>query len=53
MATYHMHDEALIWYKGAWDSGHFTNWETFTRILQLRFGPTTYDDLMEALTRLK
>ncbi|KAF5446449.1 hypothetical protein F2P56_032077, partial [Juglans regia] len=53
MAAYHMQGEALIWYKGAWDSGQFNSWETFTRILQLRFGPTTYDDPMEALTRLK
>ncbi|KAF5456115.1 hypothetical protein F2P56_025626 [Juglans regia] len=53
MAAYHMHGEALIWYKGAWDNGQFTSWETLTRILQIRFGPTTYDDPMEALTKLK
>ncbi|XP_041004177.1 uncharacterized protein LOC121249543 [Juglans microcarpa x Juglans regia] len=53
MASYHMQGEALIWYQDAWDSGHFDTWETFTRALQLRFGPTDYYDPMEALTCLK
>ena len=28
-------------------------WEAFVRALQIRFGSTAFDDLMEALTRLR
>lgn len=30
-----------------------TDWEGFTQALLTRFGPSSYDDLIEALTRLK
>ncbi|KAF5471876.1 hypothetical protein F2P56_008640 [Juglans regia] len=53
MASYNMEGEALVWYQDAAESRQFTSWETFVRALLLRFGPTAYDDPMEALTRLK
>ncbi|XP_042953537.1 uncharacterized protein LOC122290073 [Carya illinoinensis] len=53
MASYHRQGEALIWYKGAWESGQFTSWETLSRIMLIRFGPSTYDDPMETLAKLK
>lgn len=53
MASYYMDGEALIWYQDASESSQFNSWETFTRALLTRFGSTAYDDLMEALTRLK
>ncbi|XP_042980307.1 uncharacterized protein LOC122310468 [Carya illinoinensis] len=48
-----MASEALVWYQDGVESGQFTSWETFVRSLLMRFGPTAYDDPMEALTRLK
>ncbi|XP_041009475.1 uncharacterized protein LOC121253540 [Juglans microcarpa x Juglans regia] len=53
MASYHMNGEALVWYQDAADTGQFTCWQTFIQALQLRFGPTAYDDPMEDITRLK
>lgn len=35
------------------DSGLFPHWEAFVKELQIRFGPSAYDDPMEAITRLK
>ncbi|XP_042958134.1 uncharacterized protein LOC122293691 [Carya illinoinensis] len=34
-------------------SGQFNSWESMVVALQGRFGPSMFDDLMEALTRLK
>ncbi|XP_042965413.1 uncharacterized protein LOC122299304 [Carya illinoinensis] len=53
MASHNMTGEALVWYQDGVESGQFTSWETFVRSLLMRFGPTAYDDPMEALTRLK
>ncbi|XP_035542078.1 uncharacterized protein K02A2.6-like [Juglans regia] len=53
MASYYMDGEALVWYQEALEGGQFRDWDTFARSLLIRFGPTAYDDPMEALTRLK
>ena len=53
MASYHLDEEALIWFQDAEQSGGFSSWEVFIKALQTRFGVTAYDDPMEALTRLK
>lgn len=33
--------------------GAITNCETFVKAFLIRFGPSSYDDLMKALTRLR
>lgn len=48
-----MEVEVLLWYQDTIEGGHILNWEAFTCASQLRFGAIAYDDLMEALTRLK
>ncbi|XP_042979911.1 uncharacterized protein LOC122310090 [Carya illinoinensis] len=48
-----MEGEALVWYQNALDSRQFNSWESLVIALQVRFGPSTFDDPMEALTRLK
>ncbi|XP_035541674.1 uncharacterized protein LOC118344675 [Juglans regia] len=48
-----MDEEALVWYQEALEGGQFRDWDTFARSLLIRFGPTAYDDPMEALTCLK
>ena len=53
MASYHLDGEALIWFQEAKQARGFASWEAFVQALQTRFGTTTYDDPMEALTRLK
>ena len=53
MASYYLDCEALIWFQQAEQARGFASQEVFVQALQTRFGTTTYDDPMEALTRLK
>ena len=53
MASYHLNGEALIWFQDLEQVGGFASWEVLIIGLQTRFGTSTYDDPMEALTRLK
>ena len=46
-ASYHLDDEAFIWFQDCERS--LDSWETFVRAIQGRFGPSSYDDPMEAL----
>ena len=48
-----MEDEALIWFQEAKKTGQFTSWEALVRALHIKFGALAYDDLMEALTKLR
>ncbi|XP_075673885.1 uncharacterized protein LOC142643233 [Castanea sativa] len=48
-----MEGEALIWFQDAENSGFFSDWEAFVKVVHERFGATSYDDPMESLTRLK
>ena len=48
-----MEDEALIWFQDAEETGQFTSWGAFVRALHTRFGTSTYDGPMEALTKLR
>ncbi|KAF5468876.1 hypothetical protein F2P56_012987 [Juglans regia] len=48
-----MEGEALLWYQDVVDGSIFNSWDSFVKALLARFGPTAYDDPMEALTRLK
>ncbi|KAF5472135.1 hypothetical protein F2P56_008875 [Juglans regia] len=53
IASFHMDDEALIWFQDASEAGTFLSWEDFIKVVQIRFRSTPYDDPMESLTRLK
>ena len=50
-ASYHLDDEALVWFQDYERS--LDSWQTFVRVIQVRFGPSSYDDPMENLTKLK
>ena len=50
-ASYHLDDEALVWFQDCERS--LDSWETFVRAIQVRFRPSSYDDPMENLTKLK
>lgn len=53
MVSFHMEGKALLWYQNTLDSCQFFGWESFVKALQVRFRPSTYNDPIEALTRLK
>lgn len=48
-----MEGETLVWYQDVLDSKLFNTWEILVWAILIRFGPTTYDDPMKTLTRLK
>ena len=53
LASFHMDGEALVWYQDCEEFGIFDRWETMVQALLLNFGTTSYDDPIEALTRLR
>ena len=53
LASYHMEDEAVIWFQDAEETRQFISWEAFVRALHTRFRALAYDDPMEALTKSK
>ena len=53
MATFHMDGDALIWFQDCEETWIFSNWEGFFEALLTRVGTITYEDPMEALTRLR
>jgi hypothetical protein len=50
-ASYHLDDDALIWFKSC--EHDLGCWDNFARAIQLRFGPPSYDDPMKLLIKLK
>lgn len=53
LASFHLEGIALQWHRWLTKFRGPLTWEEFTKALQLRFGPTDYEDPSEALTRLK
>ncbi|KAF5468849.1 hypothetical protein F2P56_012962 [Juglans regia] len=53
VASHHMEGEALVWYQNALHARQFNSWESLVVALQGRFGPSAFDDPMEAIMRLK
>uniref|UniRef100_A0A2N9I5B5 Chromo domain-containing protein n=1 Tax=Fagus sylvatica TaxID=28930 RepID=A0A2N9I5B5_FAGSY len=49
--SYHLDEEALVWFQDYEYELHGCN--DFVRAIQIRFGPASYDDPMELLTKLK
>lgn len=41
VASCYKEGDAQLWLREAEESGYFTNWEAFVKMLQKRFGPTT------------
>lgn len=42
----------MVWFQDLEDPGVILDWESFVRAFLVRFGPSSYDDPMETLTRL-
>jgi predicted aspartyl protease len=53
MVAFYMKGEALSWYKWMFQSQQLTDWVSFARDLELRFGPSTYENHQAQLFKLK
>ncbi|KAL5556185.1 hypothetical protein UlMin_038421, partial [Ulmus minor] len=53
LASFHLEGIALQWHRWLTKFRGPLTWDEFTKAIQLRFGPTDYEDPSEALTRLK
>ncbi|KAL5555249.1 hypothetical protein UlMin_037485 [Ulmus minor] len=53
LASFHLEGIALQWHRWLMKFRGPLTWDEFTKAIQLRFGPTDYEDPTEALTRLK
>ena len=53
MASYHMEDEALVWFQDFKDARQLTSWDAFIKALHIRFGTLAYVDPMETLSELR
>jgi hypothetical protein len=48
-----MKGEALSWFKWIALNNHLSDWPTFMRQLEIRFGPSTYENHQAELFKLK
>lgn len=53
MAAFYMKGEALSWFKWMFQNGQLSDWMSFVRALELRFGPSTYDNFQAELFKLR
>jgi hypothetical protein len=53
LSSFHMDGRALIWFRELRSSHPVLSSDAFVRALQIRFGRGSYDDPMEALSKLK
>ncbi|GJT50246.1 retrotransposon gag protein [Tanacetum coccineum] len=53
LASFHFQGDALSWYKYMHNNGLLGDWVTFTRALELRFGPSSFANHQAALFKLK
>ncbi|GKC64326.1 retrotransposon gag protein [Tanacetum coccineum] len=53
MISFHLSGDALSWHKYLYNNNLLTTWEAFTRALETRFGPSSYDNHQAALFKLK
>ncbi|XP_019450597.1 PREDICTED: uncharacterized protein LOC109352871 [Lupinus angustifolius] len=51
--SFYMNGEALSWFKWAFHNSTFTDWESFTRSLEARFGPSCYENHQAELFKLR
>lgn len=48
-----MKGEALSWFKWMYQNGQLIDWFSFIRALELRFGPSSYDNYQAELFKLR
>ncbi|CAJ2679012.1 unnamed protein product [Trifolium pratense] len=53
LAGFYMKGEALGWYKWMFQNNQLSDWNSFSRDLELRFGPSTYENHQAQLFKLR
>nr|GEX96188.1 transposon Ty3-G Gag-Pol polyprotein [Tanacetum cinerariifolium] len=53
MVAFYLSGDALSWHKYLYNNNLLTTWEAFTRALETRFGPSSYDNHQATLFKLK
>jgi len=53
MVAFHIKGEALSWFKWLHQNNLITDWPSFTRALELRYGPSTYTNHQAELFKLQ
>ncbi|XP_043725460.1 uncharacterized protein LOC122672017 [Telopea speciosissima] len=52
ISSFHMDGRALQWFQWMFRSGQFSTWPAFTQALEIRFGPSEFEDHQGALAKL-
>lgn len=52
MIAFHLLGDALSWYKYLFNNNLLTTWDEFTKALETRFGPSSYDNHQATLFKL-
>ncbi|GJW15095.1 retrotransposon gag protein [Tanacetum coccineum] len=52
IVAFHLSGDALSWYKYLVNNNLLTTWDNFTRALETRFGPSSYDNHQATLFKL-
>nr|KYP31379.1 hypothetical protein KK1_048338 [Cajanus cajan] len=53
MISFYMKGDALSWFKWMHFNHQLQDWESFTRSLELRFGPSSYENHQQMLFKLR
>ncbi|XP_077217843.1 uncharacterized protein LOC143852342 [Tasmannia lanceolata] len=52
ISSFHMDGKALQWFQWMHRNDQFTNWPVFTKALEIRFGPSEFEDHQGTLAKL-
>lgn len=53
LASFYMKGDALSWYKWMYQNHQLFDWSSFSKALELRFGPSTYENHQAQLFKLR
>ncbi|KAL0291649.1 UNVERIFIED_CONTAM: hypothetical protein Sradi_7018500 [Sesamum radiatum] len=53
MISFYMHGDALSWFKWMFNNRQLSSWDAFVRSLELRFGPSSFDNHQAMLFKLR
>ena len=53
LAVYHLEGEAQLWYQLLKEEEQAITWNCLKKGLNVRYGPTQYEDFFDDLTKLK
>lgn len=53
MSLFYMEASGFFWSQDVEKIGILSTWDSFIEVLQIRFGHASYDDLMDAIKRLR